>query len=207
LGIPLIALTGKADSSLARLADVQLDIGVPAEACPLNLAPTASTTAALAVGDALAVVLLKARGFTEQDFARSHPAGALGQRLLFVRDVMRTGEHVPMVRPDTSVADGLMEVTSKGLGMTAIVDAERHVLGVFTDGDLRRALDNAVDLHATRMQQVMSRHAKTVRPGTLAAEAVHLMETHRITSLIVVDDALAIVGALNVHDLLRAGVV
>jgi arabinose-5-phosphate isomerase len=206
LGVPMIALTGNADSSLARLADVHLDIGVPAEACPLNLAPTASTTAALAVGDALAVALLKARGFTEQDFARSHPAGTLGRRLLFVRDVMRTGEHVPMVRPDTSLADGLMEVTSKGLGMTAVVDADRRVLGVFTDGDLRRALDNAADLHSTRMQQVMSRLPKTVRPGTLAAEAVHLMETHRITSLIVVDDALAIVGALNVHDLLRAGV-
>jgi arabinose-5-phosphate isomerase len=206
LGVPLIALTGDANSSLARLAAVQLDIGVPAEACPLNLAPTASTTAALAVGDALAVALLKARGFTEEDFARSHPAGTLGRRLLFVRDVMRSGEDVPMVRPDTTLAEGLMEVTSKGLGMTAIVDAERHVLGVFTDGDLRRALDNAVDLHTTRMQQVMSRLPKTVRPGTLAAEAVHLMETHRITSLIVVDDALAIVGALNVHDLLRAGV-
>jgi len=206
LGVPLIALTGDANSSLARLAAVQLDIGVPAEACPLNLAPTASTTAALAVGDALAVALLKARGFTEEDFARSHPAGTLGRRLLFVRDVMRSGEHVPMVRPDTTLAEGLMEVTSKGLGMTAVVDADRHVLGVFTDGDLRRALDNGVDLHSTRMQQVMSRLPKTVRPGTLAAEAVHLMETHRITSLIVVDDALAIVGALNVHDLLRAGV-
>jgi arabinose-5-phosphate isomerase len=206
LGIPLIALTGNADSSLAHLAAVHLDIGVPAEACPLNLAPTASTTAALAVGDALAVALLKARGFTEEDFARSHPAGTLGRRLLFVKDVMRSGEHVPMVRPDTTLADGLMEVTSKGLGMTAVVDADRHVLGVFTDGDLRRALDNAADLHATRIQQVMSHHAKTVRPGTLAAEAVHLMETHRITSLIVVDDALQIVGALNVHDLLRAGV-
>jgi arabinose-5-phosphate isomerase len=206
LGVPLIGLTGNADSSLARLADVHLDIGVPAEACPLNLAPTASTTAALAVGDALAVALLKARGFTEEDFARSHPAGTLGQRLLFVRDVMRTGEHVPMVRPDTSLAEGLMEVTSKGLGMTAVVDAGRRVLGVFTDGDLRRALDNAADLHGTRMEQVMSRLPKTVRPGTLAAEAVHLMETHRITSLIVVDDALTIVGALNVHDLLRAGV-
>jgi len=206
LGIPLIALTGNTNSSLARLAAVHLDIGVPAEACPLNLAPTASTTAALAVGDALAVALLKARGFTEQDFARSHPAGMLGRRLLFVKDVMRIGEHVPTVRPDTTLADGLLEVTSKGLGMTAVVDAEQHVLGVFTDGDLRRALDNAADLHTTRMQQVMSRHAKTVHPGTLAAEAVHLMETHRITSLIVVDDALKIVGALNVHDLLRAGV-
>jgi len=187
---------------------VHLDIGVPAEACPLNLAPTASTTAALAVGDALAVALLKARGFTEEDFARSHPSGSLGRRLLLhVRDVMRTGAAIPTVRPDTPIAEGLMEVTRKGLGMTAIVDGDMRVLGVFTDGDLRRALDDSADLHSTRMDQVMSRHAKTVRPTALAAEAVHLMETHRITSLIVVDAELTVVGALNVHDLMRAGVV
>jgi len=208
LGVPLIAFTGNANSALARIATVHLDIGVPAEACPLNLAPTASTTAALAVGDALAVVLLKARGFTEEDFARSHPAGNLGRRLLLhVSDVMRSGPDVPTVRPDTSLAEGLLEVTRKGLGMTAIVDADSHVLGVFTDGDLRRALDASRDLRATRMDQVMSRQAKTVRPNTLAAEAVHLMETHRITSLVVVDAEDKIVGALNVHDLLRAGVV
>ena len=207
LGIPLIALTGNADSSLARVATVHLDIGVPEEACPLNLAPTASTTAALAVGDALAVALLKARGFTEEDFARSHPAGTLGRRLLYVKDVMRTGEHVPTVSEETALVDGLMVVTSKGLGMTAVVDQERRVLGVFTDGDLRRALDRAADLHRTRMREVMSRTPKTVRPDTLAAEAVHLMESHRITSLIVVDAADKIVGALNVHDLLRAGVI
>jgi arabinose-5-phosphate isomerase len=207
LGVPLIAFTGNAESSLARVASVHLDIGVPEEACPLNLAPTASTTAALAVGDALAVALLKARGFTEQDFARSHPAGTLGRKLLYVKDVMRTGEHVPTVREDTTLAEGLLEVTSKGLGMTAVVDAQQHVLGVFTDGDLRRALDRAADLHRTHMREVMSRHAKTVKPGTLAAEAVHLMETHRITSLLVVDAADKIVGALNVHDLLRAGVI
>ena len=207
LGVPLIALTGDAHSSLARIATVHLDIGVPEEACPLNLAPTASTTAALGVGDALAVALLKARGFTEQDFARSHPAGTLGRRLIYVQDVMRTGEHVPTVREDTTLVDGLMEISSKGLGMTAVVDERRHVLGVFTDGDLRRALDRAADLHRTRMREVMSRHAKTVKPGTLAAEAVHLMETHRITSLVVTDDANEIVGALNVHDLLRAGVI
>ncbi len=173
----------------------------------MNLAPTASTTAALAMGDALAVALLKARGFTEEDFARSHPAGTLGRRLLFVRDVMRIGEHIPTVRADTTLAEGLMEVTSKGLGMTAIVDDAGHVLGVFTDGDLRRALDRAADLHATRMDQVMTAAAKTVSPGMLAAEAVHLMETHRITSLVVVDADRKIVGALNVHDLLRAGVI
>ena len=208
LGVPLIALTGNANSTLARIATVHLDIGVPAEACPLNLAPTASTTAALAVGDALAVVLLKARGFTEEDFARSHPAGSLGRRLLLhVQDVMRTGPDIPTVRAETSLSDGLMEMTRKGLGMTAVVDAAGRVQGVFTDGDLRRALDRSADLHTTRMDQVMSRHAKTVRPTTLAAEAVHLMETHRITALVVVDADEQIVGALNVHDLLRAGVV
>lgn len=208
LGVPLIAFTGNPASALARSADAHLDIGVPAEACPLNLAPTASTTAALAVGDALAVALLKARGFTEEDFARSHPAGALGRRLLLrVRDVMRTGEAVPKVAPGATLADGLMEVTRKGLGMTAIVDERDRVLGVFTDGDLRRALDRAADLHRTRMDEVMTRAAKRVHPGTLAAEAVLTMETHRITSLVVVDAEDVLVGALNVHDLLRAGVV
>ncbi len=207
LGAPLIAFTGNPGSPLARIATVHVDIGVPAEACPLNLAPTASTTAALAVGDALAVALLKARGFTEEDFARSHPAGALGRRLLYVKDVMRSGSHVPMVRADTTLAEGLMEVTSKGLGMTAIVDDAMHVLGVFTDGDLRRALDRAADLHTTRMDQVMTTGPKSVQPTTLAAEAVHLMETHRITSLIVLDAEARLVGALNVHDLLRAGVI
>ena len=206
LGVPLIAFTGNSSSALARIATVHLDISVPAEACPLNLAPTASTTAALGVGDALAVALLKARGFTEEDFARSHPAGALGRRLLFVKDVMRSGTHIPTVRADTTLAEGLLEVTSKGLGMTAIVDDSMHVLGVFTDGDLRRALDRAADLRTTRMDQVMTVGPKFVLPSTLAAEAVHLMETHRITSLIVLDDHRKIVGALNVHDLLRAGV-
>jgi len=206
LGVPLIAFTGNSDSALALIATVHLDIRVPAEACPLNLAPTASTTAALAVGDALAVALLKARGFTEQDFVRSHPAGALGRRLLYVKDVMRTGKQIPTVRADTTLADGLLEVTSKGLGMTAIVDDSMRVLGVFTDGDLRRALDRAADLRATRMDQVMTLGPKSVLPSTLAAEAVHLMETHRITSLIVLDDQGALAGVLHVHDLLRAGV-
>jgi arabinose-5-phosphate isomerase len=206
LGVPLIAFTGNPDSTLAHMATVHLDIRVPAEACPLNLAPTASTTAALAMGDALSVALLKARGFTEADFARSHPAGALGRRLLYVKEVMRTGVHVPKVSADATLAQGLLEVTSKGLGMTAIVDAGERVLGVFTDGDLRRALDRAADLHATRMVEVMTANPKSVSPGTLAAEAVHLMETHRITSLLVLDADRKIVGALNVHDLLRAGV-
>jgi arabinose-5-phosphate isomerase len=207
LGAPLMAFTGNPGSSLARHATVHVDIRVPAEACPLNLAPTASTTAALAVGDALAVALLKARGFTEEDFARSHPAGALWHRLLYVKDVMRTGAHIPTVRGHTTLADGLIEVTSKGLGMTAIVDDAMHVLGVFTDGDLRRALDRAADLHTTRMDQVMTLGPKSVHPATLASEAVHLMETHRITSLIVLDADHQLVGALNVHDLLRAGVI
>jgi arabinose-5-phosphate isomerase len=206
LGVPLIAFTGNSDSALASVATVHLDIRVPAEACPLNLAPTASTTAALAVGDALAVALLKARGFTEQDFVRSHPAGALGRRLLYVKDVMRTGKQIPTVRADTTLAEGLLEVTSKGLGMTAIVDDSMRVLGVFTDGDLRRALDRAADLRTTRIDQVMTLGPKSVLPSTLAAEAVHLMETHRITSLIVLDDQGKLVGVLHVHDLLRAGV-
>jgi arabinose-5-phosphate isomerase len=151
---------------------------------------------------------LKARGFTEDDFARSHPSGSLGRRLLLhVQDVMRTGADIPTVHAGTPLAAGLIEVTRKGLGMTAIVDDAGRVLGVFTDGDLRRALDAGLDLHTTRMEQVMTRHAKTVRASTLAAEAVHLMETHRITALVVVDAEQRIVGALNVHDLLRAGVV
>src|SRR5450755_2830130 len=167
LGVPLIAFTGNTGSALARIATVHLDIGVPAEACPLNLAPTASTTAALAVGDALAVALLKARGFTEEDFARSHPAGSLGRRLWYVKDVMRTGTHIPKVRVNDTLAQGLLEVTSKRLGMTAIVDDAMHVLGVFTDGDLRRALDASADLRATRMDQVMSRNPKSVLPNML----------------------------------------
>jgi len=208
LGVPLLSLTGNAASSLARASTVHLDIGVPAEACPLNLAPTASTTAALAVGDALAVALLKARGFTEEDFARSHPAGNLGRRLLLhVADVMRTGASVPRVAAATALVEGLLEMTRKGLGMTTIVDAEDRLVGVFTDGDLRRVLDRGVDLRSVRMDEVMTRTAKTAHPSMLAAEAVHLMEKHRITALPVVDDESRLAGALNVHDLMRAGVV
>lgn len=208
LGVPLLSMTGNPQSALARVSTVHLFIGVPEEACPMNLAPTASTTAALAVGDALSVALLKARGFTEQDFARSHPAGLLGRRLLLrVEDVMRTGADVPKVLGRTALADGLLEMSRKGLGMTAIVDASDCVLGIFTDGDLRRALDRAADLHTTRMEEVMTRHAKTADASMLAAEAVHLMETHSITSLLVVDAQQRVVGALNVHDLMRAGVV
>lgn len=207
LGVAMIAMTGKPQSTLARAADAVLDVSVPEEACPHNLAPTASTTATLAMGDALAVAVLEARGFTEEDFARSHPGGALGRRLLLhVADVMRTGEQLPMVSPDASLRDGLLEMSRKGLGMTAVVDAQRRVLGVYTDGDLRRTLDQPVDVHTLRMREVMTPNPKTVVAGVLAAEAVHLMETARITQLLVVDEGKTLVGALNVHDLFRAGV-
>jgi len=207
LGVPLIALTGNSQSTLAREARVHLDVGVAEEACPLNLAPTASTTAALAMGDALAVALLESRGFTAEDFARSHPGGALGRRLLLrVKDVMRSGTAVPRVGPDTALADGLLEISSKGLGMTVVVDAEGRAIGVYTDGDLRRSLDRRVDIHGARIRDVMTHPCKSIGPGELAAEAVHLMETHRITSLPVVDANGVLVGALNVHDLLRSGV-
>jgi arabinose-5-phosphate isomerase len=209
LDVPLIALTGNGDSTLARYATVTLDVSVPAEACPLNLAPTASTTATLAMGDALAIAVLEARGFTEEDFARSHPGGSLGRRLLLhVEDVMRKGDDLPRVGPATLLAAGLLEMSRKGLGMTTVVDAADRVLGIFTDGDLRRALDRQVDIHGTRMADVMTTECKVAEPRMLAAEAVHLMETYRITSLPVVlpQDGRRLVGALNVHDLLRAGV-
>ncbi len=207
LGARLIAMTGKRESTLSKAATVTLDVSVPAEACPHNLAPTASTTAALAMGDALAVAVLEARGFTEEDFARSHPGGALGRRLLLhVEDVMRTGDQLPTVQPDTLLRDGLLEMSRKGLGMTAVVDAEHHVLGIFTDGDLRRTLDQPLDIRSLRMAEVMTSHPRTVRPRILAAEAVHLMETARITQLLVVDEQNVLIGALNVHDLFRAGV-
>jgi arabinose-5-phosphate isomerase len=207
LAVPLIALTGNEASTLARYATVTLDVSVPEEACPLNLAPTASTTAALAMGDALAVAVLEARGFTEEDFARSHPGGSLGRRLLLhVEEVMRRGAELPAVGPDTPLSAGLLEMSRKGLGMTTIVDDRRRVLGIFTDGDLRRALDRQLDVHATPMREVMTAGGKVARPRMLAAEAVHMMEEHRITALPVVDDDGVLVGALNVHDLLRAGV-
>jgi arabinose-5-phosphate isomerase len=207
MGIPLLSLTGDANSTLARAAHVHLDVSVPAEACPLNLAPTASTTAALAMGDALAVALLRLRGFTEQDFARSHPGGALGRRLLLhVADVMHTGDAIPRVGPLSTVSEGLLEMTRHGLGITSVVGAGGELLGVFTDGDLRRALDRRIDVHATPMQAVMSANPRTIGARELAAEAVLLMERHRITALIVVDEERRVIGALNVHDLLRAGV-
>ncbi len=207
LGIPLVALTGNPQSALARAADVHVDVSVPAEACPLNLAPTASTTAALATGDALAVVLLHLRGFTEADFARSHPGGSLGRRLLLhVDEVMHSGSEVPIVGPTDTVSAGLLEMSRKGLGMTAVAGPDGELLGVFTDGDLRRALDRRIDVHVTLMDEVMTRQCRTIGPRVLAVEAVVLMERHRITSLVVVDDDQRIRGALNVHDLLRAGV-
>jgi arabinose-5-phosphate isomerase len=207
LDVPLIALTGNNASTLSRYATLTLDVSVPAEACPLNLAPTASTTAALAMGDALAVAILEARGFTEQDFARSHPGGSLGRRLLLhVEEVMRRDVDLPAVGPDTPLGAGLLEMSRKGLGMTTVVDGERRLLGVFTDGDLRRVLDRQIDLHGTIMREVMTAQPKVARPRMLAAEAVHLMDAHRITALPVVADDGTLVGALNVHDLLRAGV-
>jgi arabinose-5-phosphate isomerase len=208
LAVPLIVLTGKPDSTLGRAAAVMLDVGVPEEACPLNLAPTASTTATLAMGDALAVAVLEARGFTRQDFARSHPGGALGRRLLLhVEDLMRSGESVPRVAPDASLAAGLLEMSRKGLGMTVVVGSEDRILGVFTDGDLRRSLDKQIDVHQTLMGEVMTAPGKRIGPRELAAEAVHLMELHRITALPVADAHGRLLGALNIHDLMRAGVV
>ena len=207
LGIGLIVLTGRTQSTLARAASVIVDVSVPEEACPHNLAPTASTTATLAMGDALAVAVLEARGFTEEDFARFHPGGSLGRRLLLhVSDVMRTGEQIPAVSPNASLREGLLEISRKGLGMTAIVDGTRRVLGIFTDGDLRRTLDRTEDLQGQRMDDLMTRNPKTIRANVLAAEAVHLMESSRITALLVVDEQQIVIGALNVHDLLRAGV-
>jgi arabinose-5-phosphate isomerase len=206
LGVPIIAITGNPKSNLARASSVHLDVSVAEEACPLNLAPTASTTATLALGDALAVALLEARGFTSQDFARSHPGGALGRKLLLhVSDVMRTGDDLPAIGPDKPLADGLVVMSKKGLGMCVIVDGAR-MLGVFTDGDLRRVLDRQTNVHETSMRDVMNSPGKSVKAHELAAEAAHLMEKYRITALPVVDDHGTLIGALNVHDLLRAGV-
>ena len=207
MGAKLIAMTGNPESTLAKAADVHLDVSVAEEACPLNLAPTASTTATLAMGDALAVALLELRGFTAEDFAMSHPGGSLGKRLLLrVSDVMQSGNAVPSVLPDVPLTDGLMEMTQKGLGMTAIVDADNKIAGIFTDGDLRRSLDAGVDVRTTRMDEVMHTGCKTIAADVLAVEAVVLMEENKITSLLVADNANRLVGALNIHDLFRAGI-
>jgi len=206
--IPLIALTGREASSLASAADVHLDISVAAEACPLGLAPTASTAATLAMGDALAIALLEQRGFTAEDFARSHPSGRLGRRLLLhVSDIMITGEGIPRVTTNAPFPDALIEITNKGLGMTAIIDEAERVVGIFTDGDLRRTLDRRLDLHALTIGEVMTPGCVTVDGDLLAAEAVALMEDRRINALLVTDADERLVGALNMHTLLRAGVV
>lgn len=208
LGVKLISLTGKPDSTMAKTADVHLDVSVAREACPHNLAPTASTTAALAMGDALAVALLEARGFTQEDFARSHPGGSLGRRLLLrVEDIMHKGERIPSVAAGTPLSQALMEMTRKGLGMTAIVDAQGKVAGIYTDGDLRRTLDKQVDVHKAKVDDVMTRDCTVVKAEALAGEALHLMESRRFNGLLVVDDNRKLVGALNMHDLLRAGIV
>ena len=207
LGIPLVALTGNGRSRLANEADVHIDVGVEQEACPLGLAPTASTTAALAMGDALAIALLEARGFSADDFARSHPGGRLGRRLLLhIGDVMHTGADVPKVDAGQAVSSALVEMTRSRLGMAAVVDAGDRVLGVFTDGDLRRTLENDVDMKRMRIGEVMTRDCVTVTPEMLAAEAVNLMQQRAVSALPVVDGAGRLVGALNMHDLLRAGV-
>ncbi|MDR2128199.1 MAG: KpsF/GutQ family sugar-phosphate isomerase [Burkholderiaceae bacterium] len=208
LGAPLVAITGEARSTLARCADQVLDSSVEKEACPLNLAPTASTTAQLALGDALAVALLDARGFKAEDFARSHPGGALGRRLLTrVSDIMRTGGDVPRVAPDADFSTLMQEITRKGLGATAIADPEGRVLGIFTDGDLRRLVETGRDLRGLKARQVMHPNPRTIDSQALAAEAARLMEKHRITVLLALDGSGKLAGALNTNDLMRAKVI
>ncbi len=207
-GAKLIGMTGNPASTLGREADIHLYSGVEQEACPLNLAPTASTTAALALGDALAVATLYARGFTAEDFARTHPGGALGRRLLIhVRDLMHAGEALPRVTAQASLKEALLEMTRKGLGMTAVVDADLRLLGVFTDGDLRRLLDRDVDVRGTMIADVMKRNPRTISEDALAVEAVRVMEDTKVNGLLAQDAAGRLTGALNMHDLLRAGVV
>lgn len=206
-GAGVIAMTGNPASTLAREADVHLDAGVAQEACPLNLAPTASTTAALALGDALAVALLDARGFGAEDFARSHPGGSLGRRLLtHVRDVMRPAETVPAVAPTTPLTDAILAVSRGGLGMTAVLEGQR-IVGIFTDGDLRRAFEHQVDLHTATVADVMGKNPRAIGPDRLAVEAVEMMERHKINQLLVADTEGTLVGALNMHDLFRAKVI
>jgi arabinose-5-phosphate isomerase len=208
MGSVLISMTGKPGSSLAKLADVHLDVSVDKEACPMNLAPTASTTVTLALGDALAVALLDLRGFKEEDFARSHPGGALGRRLLtHVRDVMRTGAAVPTVGIDTRLPDALLEITQKGMGMTAVVDADNRPLGVFTDGDLRRMIDKVQDFSKVIIGDVMHANPHTISPDKLAVDAVAIMEQYSINQMLVVDEDGKLAGALHIHDLTRAKVI
>lgn len=208
LGIQLVAMTGKPDSTLAKLADWHLCVKVAEEACPLGLAPTASTTAALVMGDALAVALLEARGFSADDFALSHPGGSLGRRLLLrLQDVMHQGEQIPIVPASATIKEALLEISEKGLGMTAVAATDGTLAGIFTDGDLRRLLDLKIDIHLTAISEVMNRKCITAKPEMLAAEALKIMEQRKINGLIVVSSANIPVGAMNMHDLLRAGVI
>jgi arabinose-5-phosphate isomerase len=208
LGVVIISMTGNPDSSLGKHSDINLDVSIEKEACPLGLAPTSSTTAALVMGDALAVSLLETRGFTKDDFARSHPAGALGRKLfLHIADVMHSGDDMPRISPGASVSEAIVEMTGKRLGLSAVVDTDNRVLGVFTDGDLRRALDKSLDPHQTSIEQVMTVNPKTISPHALAAEAVQMMQSHKIQGLLVVGDSGELEGVLNFHDLLGAGIV
>lgn len=208
LGVKLIAMTGNPQSTLAKLSDRHLSVHVEKEACPLNLAPTASTTVTLALGDALAVAVLDARGFKEEDFARSHPGGALGRRLLtHVKDVMRTGTAIPYVKPDTKLSSALLEITQKGMAMTAIVDDQHHIVGVFTDGDLRRLMDKPLNFSELNIADVMRKNPHRIGPEQLAVEAVEIMEQYRINQLLVADADGKLVGALHIHDLTRAKVI
>ena len=207
-GAKLISMTGNPSSSLAKVSDVHLNAAVDKEACPMGLAPTTSTTAALALGDALAMALLDTKGFGAEDFARSHPGGSLGRRLLtHVRDVMRSGERMPMIRETAMLGDAILEISRKGVGMTAIVDAGQRVLGIYTDGDLRRTLERKLDFNATPISSVMSANPRRIEPDRLAAEAVQLMEQYNVSQLLVVDEQNKLVGALNMHDLLHAKVI
>jgi arabinose-5-phosphate isomerase len=207
-GVKLIALTGNPNSTLAKEADVHIDVSVVKEACPMGLAPTSSTTAALVMGDALAVALLEARGFTAEDFALSHPGGVLGKRLLLkVDDVMRTGEAIPKVKQDVTLDAALMEMTQKRLGMTTVVDNNDQLIGIFTDGDLRRTLEKRFDVHTTKIIDVMTRNSKTIPPGILAIHALQQMEEHAITVLLVVNQVNNVLGIVHMHDLLKAGVI
>ena len=208
LGVPLIAMTGNGRSTLAQFATAHINVSVEQEACPLGLAPTSSTTAALVMGDALAVSLLQARGFTKDDFALSHPGGSLGKRLLLmVSDIMHTGEEVPAVPETAVISDALLEMTEKKLGMTVVVDADEKVVGIFTDGDLRRMLGKNIDIHHSVIAEVMTQHFISIKVDLLAAEAMQIMEQKKINALVVMDDQQRAIGALNMHDLIRAGIV
>lgn len=207
LGVPLISMTGSPQSTLAKAANINLDVRVKSEACPLDLAPTSSTTAALVMGDALAIALLEARGFTAEDFAFSHPGGSLGRKLLLrVEDIMHRGNRIPRVTPETMLAKALIEITAKGLGMTTVVDSKGALTGVFTDGDLRRALENNIDIHQTSVGKLIGKKCLTIKGEILAAEALAIMEEKSITALVVVDEKQDVAGVVHLHDILKAGV-